>query len=51
MSVKALILTGYGLNCDYETENALILAGAEANRVHINDIIIDIFMPYLTGIV
>lgn len=41
MPVKALILTGYGLNCDYETEHALKLAGAEANRVHINDVIND----------
>jgi len=41
MPAKALILTGYGLNCDYETEHALILAGAEADRVHINDIIND----------
>lgn len=39
MPVKALILTGYGLNCDYETEHALILAGAEARRIHINDVI------------
>lgn len=39
MPVKALILTGYGLNCDYETEHALILAGAKTSRIHINDII------------
>ena len=39
MPVKALILTGYGLNCDYETEHALNLAGAETGRIHINDII------------
>ncbi len=37
--VKALILTGYGLNCDYETEFALKSAGAISHRVHINDII------------
>jgi phosphoribosylformylglycinamidine synthase I len=37
--VKALVLTGYGLNCDYETDHALRLAGAESHRVHINDLI------------
>ena len=39
MPVKALILTGYGLNCDYETEYALKLAGAETLKVRINDVI------------
>ena len=28
-TVKALVLTGYGLNCDYETDYCLKLAGAE----------------------
>jgi phosphoribosylformylglycinamidine synthase len=37
--VNALILTGYGLNCDYETAHAFELAGAAACRVHINSII------------
>lgn len=41
MPVKALILTGYGLNCDYETEHALKTAGAETGRIHINDLIRD----------
>ena len=41
MPVKALILTGYGLNCDYETEYALKLAGAETLKMHINDVIED----------
>ncbi len=36
---KALILTGYGINCDRETEHAFNMAGAAAVRVHINDII------------
>ena len=39
MPVKALILTGYGLNCDYETEYALKLAGAKTLKMHINDVI------------
>ena len=38
-SVKALVLTGYGLNCDYETDYSLKLAGAQSRRVHINDLI------------
>jgi phosphoribosylformylglycinamidine synthase subunit PurQ / glutaminase len=37
--VKALVLTGYGLNCDYETDYALKLAGAESHRMHINELI------------
>jgi phosphoribosylformylglycinamidine synthase len=37
--VKVLVLTGYGLNCDYETAYAFELAGASAERVHINSII------------
>ncbi len=36
--VKALVLTGYGLNCDYETAYALQLAGAKTSRVHINSL-------------
>jgi phosphoribosylformylglycinamidine synthase len=38
MSVRALVLAGYGLNCDFETAHALELAGAEAKRVHISDL-------------
>ena len=37
--VRALILTGYGLNCDYETAHAFRLAGANPGLVHINDLI------------
>jgi phosphoribosylformylglycinamidine synthase len=37
--LKALIPTGYGLNCDYETDYALKKAGAESCRVHINELI------------
>ncbi|HDR13956.1 MAG TPA: phosphoribosylformylglycinamidine synthase I [Desulfobacteraceae bacterium] len=37
--VKALVPTGYGLNCDYETLFCLRRAGAEADPIHINDII------------
>jgi phosphoribosylformylglycinamidine synthase len=37
--VRALVLTGYGLNCDHETAYALELAGATTGRVHINALI------------
>ena len=36
---KALVLYGYGLNCDYETAFALNRAGAEAVRVHTTDLL------------
>jgi phosphoribosylformylglycinamidine synthase len=39
MSVRALVLTGYGLNCDYETDYSLKLAGAESHRLHVNELI------------
>jgi phosphoribosylformylglycinamidine synthase len=38
-SVRALVMTGYGLNCDYETEHALRLAGAEPHPMHINELV------------
>ncbi len=37
--IQALVLTGFGLNCDHETAYALELAGAHAQRVHINALI------------
>jgi phosphoribosylformylglycinamidine synthase I len=39
--VKAVVLRAAGINCDMETEYALELAGAEAQRVHINRLIED----------
>jgi phosphoribosylformylglycinamidine synthase len=38
-TVKALVLTGYGLNCDNETAHAFELAGADPARIHINALI------------
>ena len=38
-TVHVLVLTGFGLNCDYETAYAFKLAGATATRVHINSLI------------
>lgn len=37
--IKALVLTGYGLNCDHETAFAFKSAGASAERIHINSLI------------
>ena len=36
---KALVLTGYGINCDYETTCACELVGFSADRVHLNDVL------------
>ncbi len=38
-TARALVLSGYGLNCDHETEYVFRLAGALPVRVHINDLI------------
>ncbi len=38
---RALVLTGYGVNCDNETAWCLQRAGAEAVRVHLNDLAAD----------
>jgi phosphoribosylformylglycinamidine synthase len=37
----ALIITGYGINCDYESAAACEGAGFRAERVHVNDLIHD----------
>jgi phosphoribosylformylglycinamidine synthase I len=39
--IRAIVLRAAGVNCDVETEYALRLAGAEAERIHINRIIED----------
>lgn len=39
--VRAIVLRAAGINCDMETEQALELAGAQAERMHINRIIED----------
>ncbi len=38
-SPKALVMTGFGLNCDYETYHSLKLAGFSPELVHINQLI------------
>lgn len=46
--VKACILTGYGINADYELAESFRLAGAEADRIHVSDLMArpDILMQY-----
>ncbi len=39
MTPKVLVLTGYGINCDMETQHAFDLAGAEADRIHLTDLL------------
>ncbi len=39
MKPKVLVLTGYGINCDYETEYAFSSSGGEAHRIHVNSLI------------
>ncbi|MGD8787057.1 MAG: phosphoribosylformylglycinamidine synthase I [Phycisphaerales bacterium] len=41
VEVKAIVLRAAGINCDMETEYALELAGAKAQRLHINKFIKD----------
>lgn len=44
MTVKTLVLTGFGINCDQETCRAFSRAGAEVSRVHLNDLITELDM-------
>ena len=39
MKVKVLILYGYGINCDNETQRGFVLAGGEAEKIHVNQLI------------
>ncbi len=36
---KAIVLTGYGINCDDETRFAMEYSGADARIIHVNDLI------------
>ncbi len=42
MTVNVLVLTGFGINCDNETQRAFVRVGAEADRVHLNDLLADL---------
>lgn len=37
--VNVLVLVGYGINCDYETEHAFKMVGANTEKIHVNDLI------------
>jgi phosphoribosylformylglycinamidine synthase len=39
--VRAIVITGFGLNCEAETAHALTLVGAGVEQVHLNDLIVD----------
>jgi phosphoribosylformylglycinamidine synthase I len=39
--VKTCVITGFGINADIELEEAFKLAGSSAERVHINDLILN----------
>ena len=41
MDARALIITGYGINCDEETQFAFQKAGARTTIIHVNDLIAD----------
>ena len=47
-AVRAIVVRAAGTNCDMETKHALEQAGAEADRVHINRLILnrDLLDPY-----
>ncbi len=36
---RVIVLTGFGINCDYETEDAFNMSGGMASRVHVNELI------------
>ncbi|MFA5077398.1 MAG: phosphoribosylformylglycinamidine synthase I [Candidatus Micrarchaeia archaeon] len=36
---RAMVLCGYGINCDYETEYVLKASGFEARRVHVHELV------------
>ena len=39
MTPKALVLSGYGINCEVETQRAFRRAGADATVMHLNDLL------------
>ena len=38
-AVKVVVLSGFGLNCEVETEHAFKMAGARVERVHLTDLL------------
>lgn len=39
MTPKVLVLTGYGINCDMEVKHAFDIAGGQADRIHLADLL------------
>lgn len=39
MNPKALIITGYGINCEEETAKSFAISGAKPEIIHVNDLI------------
>ena len=39
MRLKALVLTGYGINCEVETRNAIVKAGGDGDILHLSKVI------------
>ena len=37
--MRALVLSGYGINCEDETLNAFKSAGIKGDIIHVNDLI------------
>lgn len=35
-TVRVAVLYGFGINCDHETKAVFEMAGAEADRIHVN---------------
>ena len=39
MEARAAVITGFGINCEYETHHAVKMAGGEADYIHLNKLI------------
>ena len=38
-TVRVAVLYGFGINCDHETKAVFEMAGAEADRIHVNELV------------
>ncbi|NLO34407.1 MAG: phosphoribosylformylglycinamidine synthase subunit PurQ [Candidatus Hydrogenedentes bacterium] len=41
MTINVVVLTGFGINADEETQRAFNRVGAQASRIHLNDLLAD----------
>ena len=37
--VRVAVLYGFGINCDHETKAVFEMAGAQADRIHVNELV------------